>query len=289
MFTVCMNIYKSSVFALTLSIVSLSAAMMYQSYMQSQVLGTTTGVGGSGPQEAPTRAVPTGSYPSPYVTQIPPQNGFCSELTSMVNRYCGPTPTSYQLLPDLSVTSILASPEKVKVGEKTLISFVVTNIGKAVANTVTYTYSDMADGVSGEGKNTCTGSLKPNESCLIAIYFTFPTSGEKTLMVKIDPTSLVNESNESNNDAKVGVTVLASPTPTVVCKTGVNNLTMGRACSASTFASATYMCYDGVSGEVKSASGDCITSSQLSVLAAKACSGHSSCSKPTPTPTYFKK
>ncbi len=85
--------------------------------------------------------------------------------------------------------------------------------------------------------------------------------------------------------------ILERPTPTAtLCKTGLNSFSAGSSCKGfmpqSTYISARYSCYDGYSGEVKSSErSGCMTSTQLQMMAIRACSGRSNCK---PVPSVYK-
>lgn len=114
-------------------------------------------------------------------------------------------------LPDLMVYAGKNSASA-QVGQDVLLSFVVKNQG-SVGSYAPYIYSEQADGRSETHySNTCWGStyLKPGEGCTSAYNFRFNSAGTKKMVVKVDPYSQIEESDESNNVASLELNVLSS-------------------------------------------------------------------------------
>lgn len=105
------------------------------------------------------------------------------------------------------------------VGQKILVRAIIANIGNLAAYPAVYSYIDQAGGYSELDltNNTCSDStrLDPGKSCISAYYFTFSTSGTKTMKIRVDPQNQVAESNESNNDSSFSIQVNAATTPSI--------------------------------------------------------------------------
>ncbi|MBI3305244.1 hypothetical protein HYZ80_02910 [Candidatus Parcubacteria bacterium] len=119
-------------------------------------------------------------------------------------------------LPDLAVPAgFVISPSIRKFNEDVFVTFTLANQGTASASPAVYAYTSQADGISRpHPSNTCTGStvLPPGGSCVSAYVFTFPTTGTKQLVVKLNPSGQVAESNSANNEISTNFAVVAAPT-----------------------------------------------------------------------------
>ncbi len=128
-----------------------------------------------------------------------------------------PTPTPLTQLPDLVSPGIPTPSGVPMVNQPVRITFQMTNIGGSPANPAEYAYTSQADGSSTLlATNTCTANtvLNYGQSCVSDYSFIFPTAGQKTLNVKLDPNNRVVEANENNNVYSVTFNVLPGPTPT---------------------------------------------------------------------------
>lgn len=147
-----MNFYKNSVIALTLSIISVSGALMYQSFMSNRVLGES--IGGSGsyyPTMAPKPTYIVTITPQPTSQPIP--NNICADLKVLSTKYCSvsPTPTIISDTPCKSV--YLTSQSYYQMGT-------VCTVDVYPYSAVSYTCSDGYSGKTSYGKCTTTSILK---------------------------------------------------------------------------------------------------------------------------------
>jgi len=114
-----------------------------------------------------------------------------------------------QNLPDLTISNLYA--EGNLVNQKIRINFTIKNIGNASAYPINWSGKHQPDGTSSRAAvNTCKGAtLEPNGSCQVAYDITFPTTGSKSIQVSVDQTNAVAESNETNNNEILNLTIVS--------------------------------------------------------------------------------
>lgn len=161
-----MNFYKNSVIALTLSIISVSGALMYQSFMSNRVLGESIGSSGSYSPTSipkPTNIVIT-AIPQPSIQPVI-NTTLCADLKVLSTKYCGGsiTPSTYPTNRPLTPTPTVASCTV------SLKSYSPTTTACAV-NSYIAVYYECSDGYSNKvspGKCTTISSLKymATEAC----------------------------------------------------------------------------------------------------------------------------
>ncbi len=108
-------------------------------------------------------------------------------------------------------------------------------------------------------------SGKPGKKTLYAKFEKQTASAKKTASVKARPFPAV-----------VNLTGKQSPTPTPICKEGVNSFSVGKPCEGGNFTGAAYECYDGLKGTLGGET-SCKPSETWSKYAEEACIGRSSC------------
>jgi len=112
----------------------------------------------------------------------------------------------------------------------------------------------------------------------LAFFFTFSSSGIKTLAIKLDPNNILKESNESNNDYSFNLTV-TTPTPTPTPK-----LSCGATCQSSDGCSAGLICYQPALPPCNPGM-PCMQTAAIKVCRNPECRTNTGCVCGSPTPT----
>jgi uncharacterized membrane protein len=119
--------------------------------------------------------------------------------------------TSYTLItpkPDLKITSqnIKSSKTYPTVGDTVVITANVSNIGAATASNVIVKFYD---GTTDLEKDTTIPSINGSSSKEISVNWTPTTAGDHTIKVVIDKANIITETDETNNEATITITVEA--------------------------------------------------------------------------------
>lgn len=120
-----------------------------------------------------------------------------------------------QSLPDfeVNVSDIIFSNSTPKAGENITINATVWNVGDAEANATILIYDNTTL------VNDTSAILEAGGNITFSTLWEVPTSGNHTIKVGVDPTHLVTERNESNNDANKSLNVSPAMKLRMVCWT----------------------------------------------------------------------
>lgn len=135
--------------------------------------------------------------PDDKIKELNESNNFASVKISV--------PSSSFFMPDLAVVpgSINLSPNEIKDGDEVIITATITNAGTEDAVNVLVTFA--IDG-SPMTQQKFISYLSINGTDNASITW-IATKGTHTITVTVDPSNLIDELNETNNDASISVTV----------------------------------------------------------------------------------
>jgi len=125
-------------------------------------------------------------------------------------------------LPDLTVTAFQA-PADPTVGENCTVLATIENIGDAVSPAATAVFS--VGGV--EIERPAIAALAPGSTTVLAVSWTPDTAGTAILTLTIDPDTLIEETDRTNNARTISVTVQDNTGPVTPAENGTLTLNPG--------------------------------------------------------------